>query len=790
MFARLALILHIALSLSAAGAGRKAPPRAPVAPRRPDPISALAGVPVPHPFCNSPINLNVGRDYFAKILNDLPGREDYNSLVMSYIRSDWAQLDKDLDPFRKIYETSPLIEPVAFLSIQAAIERIRTPQDLNHVEKDFREVLLLYPKSEMLPVITAGMANHWLEAGKFERALSIYEKGRIQFEESPLACVFLMGSAEAQFQMNEFSSARTVLGKVVEKCMNRRIRTAALLRHLDVDLRERRSVEISRYEELLSSAPLVIEEHYPWLLHNIGERYFQAEQYKKSKFYFEDYLKQPLSSASCSASAQKRIADIALRQGERLEPVVEKYFKASDLDKEGRFAEFCYLHGLMLGYAGSPKAEKALRFQIFDKQIENIKHYDLQTIAYLEKGIAALEAGEPSALPYLIRFHEREKEATGLTLDTGVYPALIGKLIATLVKTARAAGGETLLELQRTIQPAYALWGTASGAPKETFAAVYEQAFQTLLRGKKIKEALQVAAEWRSSAFWAEGISEQSQADVARVLWGIIREPGNTSLKEDIWNKRNTLEIFTPENASLLWYSLADSQKDDAALGRWEATFRKAPKLLVAPSPIRGKAPDTRWELLRGMLNERLGHLKEADRIYSTISDPGLGAEILVHRFAIAQSLKDRTSLLKIGPNLITALPPVEKRSYLNSLCETLAGGKMWKEALALGAGSKAWGMVDADVGALSYLLGRAAYEIKDFGKAVENLQLAIEKDSNNPQVNEGFFKLGKSLAKTKNLERAREVWGGLVKRDDPFWSPLAANELSLLDRVPASKKP
>src|SRR5262249_50892836 len=125
-------------------------------------------------FCQGTIGLDVSNQYFVEIANDLPGRSEYNELIDAYHRKEWSKLEFGIANFRKLYESSPLIEAVAFLEVQAQFDQIDSGQTkIENVEKAMREVLLLYPKSQLAPVITAGAASYWMRTGLATKALAM-----------------------------------------------------------------------------------------------------------------------------------------------------------------------------------------------------------------------------------------------------------------------------------------------------------------------------------------------------------------------------------------------------------------------------------------------------------------------------------------------------------------------------------------------------------------------------------------------------------------------------------------
>lgn len=735
----------------------------------------LSTVDLPHPACSAPMDLNIGRDYFISISNDLPGRQEYNDLVLAYQRGDWVTFDKAGDHFRRVFDSSPLIEATHFLMVQVELERTKNARELAESEKHFRELLLLYPKSTLVPVITASMAYYWLRSEQFEKSLSLYEKGRIQFDNSPIQCVFLMGTAETQYQMNEWVAAKTALGKVLEKCFNRRLQTVAQLRQLDLDRQEKRSIDVSEVEKIIAISPVEVAQFYPWVLQNVAEHYYWQKQYKKAKFYFLDYIRQPLAEPVCAASAQKRLADIALRTGESLSRVVGRYFEVPDVDKSGRWATFSYLHGLLATYDLVSASEKSLRFSIFDKRIQDVSAPEWRSIAFLEKGLAALSAGELSSIGYLVRFHQRETEAGGPGIGRGPTAEAIRSMISNLLTRDRSWETDALNELTAHLSAVKSIWDP----PGVDYTGLRVSAFESLVLQGTAREFLERARELRHVS-----VSTLERARLTRALWKKISSISPEGLVI-FWNNRELLQPLTSQAHLLMWFSLAVRQQAVDVIEEWTRIFRKNSSWVAAKSPL--GIYDPAWELARGDLLERLGHWDVARKTYAAITDTRYRFESMTRQFAIAKYQDSSARLLQLGPDLIKAAPRGEKEPYFGILLDQVVSKKLWHEVSRLEKLVPELGLESSSEIRLSFAAARAAYERRNWEAASAKYELALKKAPEHLEANEAFYKWGKCLSKKGDLERAKEIWGGLVSREDKFWSPLAKNELALLERRPAS---
>jgi tetratricopeptide (TPR) repeat protein len=200
-------------------------------------VNPLLSIQTTSPLCTSTMDLGVGRDYFVAIGNDLPGLQEYNQLVKLYQTRRYKEFSEEIKRFYKIFESSPLKEAAYFLEAQELFEEYllkRTEEPLE-AEKKMREALLLYPKSEMVPVLLAGAGNFWLQRGVFEKSLGIYQSARDQFPFHPLYCVFQMGIGESAWQLGDRKAAKSSFTLLQQKCENSRLKLASEFRLMELE---------------------------------------------------------------------------------------------------------------------------------------------------------------------------------------------------------------------------------------------------------------------------------------------------------------------------------------------------------------------------------------------------------------------------------------------------------------------------------------------------------------------------------------------------------------------------
>src|SRR5262249_15633348 len=154
-----------------------------------------------------------------------------------------------------------------------------------------RKLLLLYPKSTLVPIISANAAALNLRMENFQKALSFYESARQDFPFYNLHFEYQAGIGEATFGLHDFAAARHAFGQVLQKCQDTRSRMMAELRLADMDRIENKTIPLKTYEKYAEKSPILVGRISPWVFFNAGEIKYSQGQYSSAKFYFNEYLR-------------------------------------------------------------------------------------------------------------------------------------------------------------------------------------------------------------------------------------------------------------------------------------------------------------------------------------------------------------------------------------------------------------------------------------------------------------------------------------------------------------------
>jgi len=342
-----------------------------------------------HPFCDTPIDLDISKEYFVEVTNALPEVEVYNKLVRAYQKREWGQFDTQCAEFRRRYHNTPLQEASDFLYVQSKFDRWEAGMDPDVEEKLFRETLIRYPNSTLVPVLIAGSGYFWLKARHYSKSLSRYESGRNQFASHRLQCVFRMGASEAQFALHEWDSATTGFEWVEHHCKSRRLRVGAMIRLADIEWISQKKNVSARYERIFSSESYFAQRFFPFSFVQFGELSYRLGQLSRSRYYFTEYLKSTGDKA-CSLFALKRLADISGRTSARLETVVGQYLAVGAKKPDSDLGRISKIHAYLLESDVISQAEYQRRSRIIEEETSSIADVELRQLAILERGLVLL----------------------------------------------------------------------------------------------------------------------------------------------------------------------------------------------------------------------------------------------------------------------------------------------------------------------------------------------------------------------------------------------------------------
>ena len=472
-------------------------------------FSSLPSLDIPHPFCDSPTTLDIAKDYFVEIANELPGRAEYNQLIQLYRVQQWPELSAAIKIFRRVYEDTPLLEAVAFLETEALFEQSeQKPSFLPDAEKKLRETLLLYPQSTLVPIITGSIAAHWLRQGKFSRALAMYETAARDYAEHELHCNFLFGAAENSFQLHDWRVVKDATEKIIAKCQGMRVQVGAQMRLADLTFNDNPKATTNTYEKIYELNGPIINHYYPMLLYNLGELKYREHKYPSSRFYFNEYLRHRGKEETCTAYALKRVADVSVHLKDKLEAITGLYLAVKETAPKTDVGRYSYLHALLIGFKSSVPAERERRLLVFDTEVDKIGDERLRKFAYLEKGLAMLESGERIAVDYLVRLDAHfpfnlRKGDIGNFVQMKLLEVLHDEVAQALEK--RSADPRKSRKLFAPIEDAYSLWLKDSpyeAQAKKLYSEITFSRFQEALEKDDVLSAVERLEHWKKSELW------------------------------------------------------------------------------------------------------------------------------------------------------------------------------------------------------------------------------------------------------------------------------------------------
>ncbi len=216
-----------------------------------------------------------------------------------------------------------------------------------------------------------------------------------------------MGSAESLFLLHDWGRATPLLQGVSQRCVNPRIKTSAEMRLGDMLFVNDKSEYEAAYEKARDPNINVVDRFFPSLLYNLGEGKYRQGKYPQAKFFFAQFLEFSKKNSTCLPYAMKRRADTAARLNARFKDVVGLYLAVKDAFPNSDVGRYAFIHSLLLDLAEVPKVEQQRRVRAVDEELAKISSGDISARGYLEKGLALLEAGEPTALGYLVRIKDK-----------------------------------------------------------------------------------------------------------------------------------------------------------------------------------------------------------------------------------------------------------------------------------------------------------------------------------------------------------------------------------------------
>lgn len=745
---------------------------------------------LPAPQCRGKASLDVSRDFFVELGNDVPGVTDYNELVRLFRRRLWSDFDAKLDIFLKRHGESPLVEAVAFLDAQAAFDKAEEnygPPDPAGAERRFRDALVRYPNSSFVPAAYVSAANFWMQRGLYDKSLALYETAREKFPFHPTACVVLLGVAESKYQLSQFDAAQHTFRLVLQKCRNKRLQVGASVRLADLEFSRSLAKSEPLYLKALQLDRSRFNRFYPHALYNLGEALYRTGRHRNALFYFDEYLKHVPRDSDCVPFALKRLADVALQLGKSEREVAGLYLVARDRAPGLDVGRYSFLRALFLELPGSPAPERERRLKLFDQEAARMDDQAMISRLKLERSVALLEAGEWKAIDELLAAQESGEPAFrdkrfGAFLRRASNAILDAE---TARVTAKGAEGVADPEALRALERAYPKWlakhEEGRQARKRFSSLVVGDFSRELGRAEKKDEAFTRLSQWSQSAMWDPTTLAPTEKEIVgkRLFDALYYATDPQHLGLMVTRHEKILRPVVPASYSILWtaaaVALGDSERVKQLLasrgGRGPASLPGS-----LPAPVRDSGL-----LVAGRAYASQGRYDEADAVFKRVTKSPYRELALVERLKIYRSRKRFAQAFEVARELFQAAATEKRRERIHELKEIVEQGKLWGSAQQLVALAEKLDLPAEERASYHLLAGKARFERGECRLAVESFEKAFAVAPSAPSHAEARYKLGKCLLTLRQPAAAKKVWEELVRGRDDFWSPMAANELKIL---------
>ncbi len=730
-----------------------------------------------HPICDQRVTLNAAGETFVEIANNIPGVDAYNDLVRAYRAHTWEAFDRKRDVFRKVHESSPLLEPVSYLNAQASFERAEPTdaESVKNAERRLRETLVLYPRSELAPIVSGSMAEFWIRGSRHANALALYQSLRTQYPKHPLNCLFTVGAGESAYLLGDREGAESALKDAVKTCSDPRLKLAAEIRLADLLFETDSGLAETAYDKILKTSSPRVEALHPAVFHNLGELRYRGGKFESAAYQFNRFLELRKEHDVCAAQAVKRTADMEYRNGTNLNRVVGIYQSVLETSPGTDIGRFSRLHAFLVTLPAQGESERARRLRIIDEDIDKVVDLKMREALYVEKGLAWLEAGEFHAVTYLSKIRQTQEGELGRLVKQEV-SGLLEKMVAT-------QGADALSALESSFVP----WVKNSPTEKKLgsrYEGLVVKGFTERVQAGDRGGALRLLERWRQSPYWsAVPFSPDASDRIAGAILGDLfatnvtderdRENRATEyLKQrDVW-----APLFKTRNgATLAALAAAVGDTDGVAAGLGKTETRSLASL-PKQEPLRELTL-----LARAAGARRLGDNKEAEKLLRQIKSKKFGPAAAESLLGLYEETHRSKEALDLAFRSLASAPREAKAERAQRALQILVGGKLWTSGPKLVAEVAKLKLPAAEHAPYLFLAGRSAFEKKDCAAAVTSYEKGLQSISAGEPAAEARYRLGKCLVRLHRNSQARKVWQDLVQMEDSFWSPLAQNDLKLI---------
>lgn len=733
----------------------------------------------PHPVCERSIPLGIGRETFFEVGNEVAGRDEYNQLIKAFRAHKWLDLDRGIAEFRAEFESSPLREAIAFLEVQAEFDRDRSGDEEREkaAERKLRNTLLLYPKSDFGPAISATAGAYWLRTGNAQRSLAIYELAEKNYPGHALSCTFAMGIAETHFLLRSWAPAEAAFDRILKDCMNFRLRSAALIRKVDIAWLQDKPGAEAAYEKIIFNDNPFVERFYQPTLANLGEIKYRAGKWQEAEHFFQRYLKTERADADCRPYAMKRLADVAMHKGEKTPQVIGRYLAVHERWPKTDVGRFAYAHALLADPDLKAGAELDRRVRLVDQDVDKVALDAFRSRIFVEKGLALLDLGQTSALGYLSKLRDK----TPFDLSKGKAGEFIRVQFTKLAEAGKLAALDSP-KIFAELEDGYADWLKGSAQEKwavDFYGKMVARQAEKLAGDGKLSDALGRLKVWRGSPLWpAEGVPKEIRLSIgAALLDSLIRGgiDGDSALQ--ISEAGSTLKPFVEPEYRVVGWLAGILLKTKDAKGGWLHWEREL-------ATMAGTLPKERVPLFRLASAIGLRYQKDysgAESALKGLDDSRWNNQIALERIALARAQGQGDRAYRLLADRLKAAPADAKKPVLKEMGETLEQTRLWSRAGDLVEAARANIPEKEELAEYYHIAGRAYSEDQRCGAAIPMLESGLRLASSAKRSAESRFRLAKCLVSEKKPEAARMEWQKVVDMQDGFWSPLAQSEIKLL---------
>ena len=758
----------------------------------------------PIPVCEQKVDLDISRELFVEIANQEPGVDEYNQLVRLFQRREWDAFKLKLEIFKKVYESSPLMEAAHFLNVQAQLDQVPSTQNsgssARNAEKMMRNTIFLYPNSSLIPAISVGMGAFLLRRREYSRALGLFRSLHEKYPDHDLQCVFKVGMGESRFNINEWKESIEILSEVKNSCKNRRLKVAALVRIAD-SLRSLQSKEAEAvYDQVMEEHFPVVDRFYKATLYNLGELKYQNKKYIESKHFFDQFIKVELPSGSCTPYAKKRLADISVNMGVDDQVAIGKYLAVKEMAPATDIGHYSFARGLLLPETGSSKTTQERRVRVIDEEMKQMKNKELKYLIFLEKGLAGLRAGELDSLPYLLKM-DRSQHSDIFQGPLGGYirrraVEMLSEKLAVERKSGALAARQRLSFLL-PYRKVFEAWFENTDTGREIIKIsnqMYLEAFVLTLKSDRIERAFELLEEWTQGEFWKESeLADSVRLEMAKSLGeALVSLPAEPTvmgpqpqvnpeeLAIHMVKNEKVLRLFLTSEFSYPWVAVAWQVKDKERL----KLLLSPDKMARVPASIKkdSKLHDDIYQYIVGRGLNEMGEYARADALLSKVESKRLLEKATRQRILSFKGLSDYKTAVKLSTGLLPLVDKSEKPSTLLEILDLAEVGKQWNSAPKLLELAKTLKLKDDQLTRFLNFSGRSAFEQKKCRDAIGYYTRLIEKQESSPFTAEARYRMGKCHLSLKEPSKAEQVWTTLIAQKDDFWSPLAKNELRLVN--------